>query len=184
MSLLRFHRETAQAMRMGEPETVDQRVLEGQQTVRDRWLESGEHRALVCAVTGNWTSGNCVEFMLPLSRVLIARGEPELHRHLWTRTIKRQVATFFREYSHLRSEKPGLDELLSADTAGFDEFDFDSSLGHRVAAAFFLKRLMSSLHCWKEELSLAGFSTLEPDGIAESIQVLKVPKITVPKLAP
>ncbi len=184
MSTARFYREHGAAMRHGDSSDHAQRMHEADEVVRDQWLAQGEYVALTKAIIGNWTSGNCVEYMAPLSQTLVAVGELDLHRHLWTQTIKRQVGTFFREYSWVRQQKLSFENFVSYDTEGFDEFASSSYDDHKQAAAFLLQRLMRDLQRWRAELCAAGLSTAEPDTIEVNLRSLKVPKIAVIKLIP
>lgn len=70
-------------MRAGDGTDLDQRIQDAYEVVRDAWLAKKQYMPLVKAILGNWTSGNCVEYMLPVSKVLIADGELGLHQHLW-----------------------------------------------------------------------------------------------------
>lgn len=171
-------------MRPGDQTNHRQRMQEAYETVRDNWLERREYMALVKAIVGNWTSGNCVEYMLPVTSALIADRELDLHRHLWTRTVKRQVNDFFREYCFIRSQRLTFQDICSDGFSGFDEFDPTSYGDHRRAAAFFLDRILSSLELWRAELIGAGLCTQEQDNIAESLELLERPPIEVNRLPP
>lgn len=175
MSLVRFHRETGEALRRGDASTIEQ----AQALVRDRWLGSGEYRAIVAAVLGNWTSGNCIPFMAPVSSALLGANEPELHRVLWARSIKRQADTFFREYGALRGQKLTVDQILSVDASGFDEFDWNAYADKRAAASFLLRRLLSDLDRWRDELEAHGLDSAQVAGIAASLAALRRPRIDV-----
>ncbi|KRG42931.1 hypothetical protein ARC78_08070 [Stenotrophomonas pictorum JCM 9942] len=159
-------------------------MQEAYETIRDNWLSKKEYAALVKAIVGNWTSGNCVEYMRPLTAALVAEEELELHRHLWTRTLKRQLSAFFREYSFIRRQRLPLQDIASTDSSGFDEFDYASYSDHRKAASFLLGRIYSSLAIWRDELIGAGLSTEDPDNIVASLQLLKQPRIDVNRLPP
>ena len=171
-------------MRPGDQTDHRQRMQEAYDAVRDNWLERKEYMALAKAIVGNWTSGNCVEYMLPVTAALIADRKLDLHRHLWTRTVKRQVEHFFREYSFIRRQRLTYQNICSYDFSGFDEFDQTSYDDHHRAAAFLLDRILSSLELWRAELIGTGLCTQEPDGIAESIQLLERPRIEVNLLPP
>lgn len=181
MSTARFLKEHGDAMRLGDETDHHQRMQEAYHVVRDSWLAKKDYMALVKAIVGNWTSGNCVEYMLPVSAALIAEGEVELHRYLWTNTVKRQVNAFFREYSFVRSQRLTFQDIHSTDSSGFDEFNSDYG-DHRLAAAFLLKRIVSSLLHWTAELTGSGLDTRDPDLIEQSLNALKRPHIEVNSL--
>lgn len=65
-------------MRMGIDADHAQRMQEAYDQVRDLWLANKEHAALVKAIVGNWTSGNCVEYMLPVTASLMTNSEDVL----------------------------------------------------------------------------------------------------------
>jgi hypothetical protein len=178
LSLTRFHRETNEALRASETSTE-----KAQELVRDRWLSAKEYRAIVAAILGNWTSGNGVPFMAPVSKALLAANEIGLHHHLWAKSIKRQSNTFFREYSFLRGQKLTSHEILSIDSSGFDEFNWNSYTDKRVAA-FLLTRLLSDLNYWRTELVCNGLSSEGVDHIADSLRSLKKPDIELGQLTP
>ncbi|WP_157722816.1 hypothetical protein [Stenotrophomonas pictorum] len=184
MSTARFFKEHGAAMRSGDSTDHRKRMQEAYETIRDNWLSKKEYAALVKAIVGNWTSGNCVEYMRPLTAALVAEEELELHRHLWTRTLKRQLSAFFREYSFIRRQRLPLQDIASTDSSGFDEFDYASYSDHRKAASFLLGRIYSSLAIWRDELIGAGLSTEDPDNIVASLQLLKQPRIDVNRLPP
>lgn len=171
-------------MRPGTAEDHAQRVLDAYDAVRDKWIAEERYTELVKAILANWTSGNCVEYMAPLGRALVAAGQPELHRYLWSRTVKRQVATLFHVLASIQGPKPPYLRLLNADTDGFVETDPASYLKPERAAAFLLQRLSADLRRWREELRSGNLPTDDPDQVEQSLQRLKVPRITVNKLPP
>lgn len=184
MSYARFIREHGAAMRHGDEADHRQRMDEAYESVRDRWLAEKHYAALVKAIIGNWTSGNCVEYMRPLTKALISEGQLELHRHLWSRTVKRQVNGFFGEYSFIRPLKLTFQDILSIDSTGFDEFELRSWSDHSTAASFLLKALVSGLSQWRDELAAASLATDDPDLILESLRSLRQPSIEVNRLPP
>lgn len=179
-----FFREHALLMRSGTSADHDSRVRGAYETVRDKWIAEKRYADLVRAITANWTSGNCVDYMAPLTQALIAAGEIDLHRHLWTRTIKRQVTTFFHKLAWISGTKPRYLRLLNLDTSSFIETDPASYVDPERAAAFLLQRLYADLGRWKDELRSANLPTDEPEQIERRVQLLKVPQIRVNKLPP
>ena len=179
-----FFREHALLMRPGTSADHASRVLEAYDAVRDKWISEKRYEDLVRAITANWDSGNCVDYMAPLSQVLVAAGETDLHRHLWTRTIKRQVDRFFHRLALASGKKPRFLRLLNLDTAGFIETDPASYVDPERAAAFLLQRLWADLARWKDELRSGSLPTDEPEQIERRLQLLKVPRIRVNKLPP
>lgn len=171
-------------MRPGSSEDHAQRVLDAYDAVRDKWIAERRHADLVKAIIANWTSGNCVEYMAPLSEALVAAGQTELHRHLWSRTVKRQVATLFHVLDSIDGQKPVYLRLMNLDTAGFVETDPAAYLKPERAAAFLLQRLSADLRRWRRELVSADLATTDPDQIEQSLQRLRMPKIKVNKLPP
>ena len=180
MSLSRFHKETDGLRRDDKALTLEQ----ASEIVRDRWIMALEYYALVAAILGNWTSGNCVPFMLPVSTVLLKHGELDLHHQLWARSIKRQINTFFREYSHLRALGLSAQDLLATNSSGFNEFDMTSYSNKHLASAFLLKRLLSDLSVWRDELFGLSLSTVEVDQIIATLNELKKPVIKLDRLTP
>lgn len=179
MGAARFLREHAALMRSGNEADHRQRMQEAYAAVRDKWLAERKYAALAKAIIGNWTSGNCVDYMAPLTRAMLAEGLVDLHRHLWTRTLERQVQAFRREYSCLRQHNPSYRHLMSLDTSGFVESDPDSYRDHERAAAFLLQRLVADLGRWRDELRSAGLATVDPDRIEQDLQAMKIPRIEV-----
>ncbi|MFC0682557.1 hypothetical protein ACFFGH_32400 [Lysobacter korlensis] len=178
MRTSRFQREIDALVGSGEAKTIEHAV----EIIRDRWLASGEYYELVAAIIGNWTSGNCIPFILPVSRELLERGELYLHHQLWARSIKRQVSTLFREYSHLRKLRLSFEDLVLTDTSGFDEFDWQCYSDKHVASAFLLNRLLADLSTWKTELERFSMDTREVEQIGDSLRLLKQPKIEIGRL--
>jgi hypothetical protein len=152
--------------------------------VRDKWIAEGRYEDLARAILANWTSGNCVAFMTPLTAALIDAGAFELHRHLWARTIRRQVDTFFAVLGREERPKPAYLRLLNADTTGFNENDPTAYHDATRAAAFLLQRLSCDLQRWRDELRGAGRDAREPEAIACSLQRLERPVIRIPRATP
>lgn len=176
MGSARFWREHARRMRPGTAADHPQRVQAAFEAVRDLWIAEGRYADLARAILANWTAGNCVDFMAPLTAVLLDAGEAELHAHLWRRTIKRQVGTFFH-WLGATGGTPAYLWLRNRPTTGFVEGEpgsYDDA--ERVAAAL-LQRLSADLARWREELRVAGRSTDEPDRIERRLQLLKKPVI-------
>ena len=182
MSTARFFRAHGDAMRMGNMSDYAQRMQEAYDHVRDDWLAKKDYIALVKAIVGNWTAGNCVDYMLPVTQKLIAEQEFDLHGYLWKRTIKRQVESFFREYSYIRTQRLSYDDIQSTDTTEFGEFNWTCYRDHRVAASFQLGCILQSLARWRSELESADLDTSYPDHIGDSLRQLKKPRIEVNRL--
>lgn len=182
MGTARFYKEMGEVMRDGDEHDHAQRMQMAYEAVRDAWLAGKEYTALVKAILGNWTSGNCVPYMQPLTAALVGDGEHTLHRTLWARTIQRQVEGFFREYAALRGSRISVDALLAADTSGFDEHDVNRCFDAPKACAFLLQRLFDSLAIWRGELVDAGMPCTEPDAIGASLRRLRKPPISVSRL--
>lgn len=184
MGTAKFYKAVGAVMRDGDAHDQAQRLQDAYDTVRDDWLAKRDYTTLVKAILGNWTCGNCVPYMLPLSAALLGSGEHALHRTLWAHTVKRQVDTFFRNYTALRSARVNAEALLAVDTRGFNEFDTDHYAdGHR-ACGFLLQRLFDSLAIWRGERVGAGLPATEPDAITASLWHLRKPRIVVARLPP
>ncbi len=177
MGTAKFFREMHAVMRDGTEADLKQRMQAAYDTVRDDWIARGEYAALVKAILGNWTSGNCVDYMLPLSAKLAEEGHEALHDQLWTRTIKRQVECFFRAYAPVRQSKLSAEDVLAIDPTGFDEFDINSYFDAPKASSFMLHRLLDSLASWRAERVRAARATVLPDTIEASLRMLRRPKI-------
>jgi len=184
MSGSQFYRQHARLMRPGTSADHAERMREAYEAVRDQWIRERRFTDLVKAILANWTSGNCVAYMAPLSEALVAAGEFELHRHLWSRTVKRQVATFFHVLGSVEKPKAQYLRLLNLDTEGFVETDPAAYRRPERAAAFLLQRLSADLHRWKDELRVASLPTDAPEQVERSLQLLRVPKIKVNRLPP
>ena len=178
MSLNRFIRETGEAM-LQAGLSDDQ----AQAHVRDQWIARRDYAPLVAAILANWTSGNCIAFMTPVTQALLADNEPDLHHRLWARSIKRQCDDFFREYASLRGQKLSSLDILAVNADGFDEFDPDSYADKRTAASFLLKRLFASLQHCKVELLDAGFDPAAVAPIIDSLRHLRKPRIAMERPA-
>lgn len=171
-------------MRPGTAADHAQRIADAYEAVRDQWIADQRYEELVKAIIANWTSGNCVEYMAPLSEALVAAGRTELHRHLWTRVVKRQVATMFRVLDSIDGLCPVYLRLMNLDTAGFVETDPAAYLKPERAAAFLLQRLSADLRRWRHELVSGQLATTDPDQIERSLRRLEIPQIKVNKLPP
>lgn len=177
MSSSDFHREHARLMRPGSAEDHALRMEEAYEGVRDKWIAERRFGDLVKFVLANWTSGNCVEFMAPLSRALADAGDADLHRQLWARTVKRQATTLFRVLASVGAREPQYLRLMNLNTQGFVETDPAAYRNPERAAAFLLQRLSADLTRWADELRGAGWSADEPERIGQSLQRLAVPRI-------
>lgn len=175
MSLARFLDDAHRAMRIDSSLRVEQAL----EITRDQWLKDMKLEALVSATLANWTSGNCVEFMLPISEALLLADMQALHRKLWARTIKRQADDAFRSHSHIRALKYSFETLVAIESTDFNEFELHAYDDREKATSFLLKRLMNSLGLWREELMRENLSTREVDEIADCVRVLERPKIQV-----
>ena len=175
MSLSRFLEEAHAALR-ADSSLQSKDALE---LVRDRWLQEKKYEGLVGAVLANLTSGNCVAFMKPLSEALVRCGEQSLHRKLWAKTIKRQIASAFDSYAHLKASKPTFEEVIHVDFHDFNEFDFNEYDDRKKATAFLMNRLLESLQLWREELRSRAWNEDEIDLLVDQIRSLKKPRISV-----
>lgn len=169
-------------MRPGTSADHPRRVHEAYEAVRDKWIAERRYLDLVRAITANWTSGNCGAYMAPLTGRLVAEGEVDLHRHLWTRTVKRQATALFHVLASIQDGKPRYLRLLNLDTSGFEETNSADYGNAERAAAFLLQRLTGDIARWRSELRSAGLPTDEPDRVERNLQQLKAPGIRVNRL--
>jgi len=144
--------------------------------VRDKWLEERRYKDLVVAVLANWTSGNCVDFMRPISEALLRSNEQSLHRSLWARTINRQVASAFNSYAHLRASGPTFEELTQVDFQGFNEFDINDYDDRGRATSYLMNRLVQSLLMWRDELRSKSWGEEEVERLIDQVRALKKPR--------
>ena len=184
MSTSQFYRQHARLMRPGTSADHAERVQEAYEAVRDLWIAEGRHAELVRFILSNWTGGNCSTFMAPLGEALVAAGEVELHRHLWTRTVKRQVASLFDALAAMDARRCHYLRLLNLDTRGFFETCPESQRDPERRAAFLLQRLCADLRRWRDELGQGGLPTDEPERIERCLQRLERPRIQVNRLPP
>ena len=171
-------------MRSGTTADHAERVNDAYDAVRDKWIAERRFRDLVKFILGNWTSGNCVAYMAPLSIALAAEGEVDLHQHLWSRTVERQVEALFHQIAAIAPGRPQYLRLRNLRTDGFVETDSASYANHERAAAFLLQRLVAALDLWADELLSQGLPADEPERIAQSLLRLKRPRIKVNRLPP
>lgn len=184
MSRPDFWRAHARAMRAGTPADHAQRVSEAFVAVRDAWIAQGHYQPLARVILANWTSGNCADFMAPLTSRLLAAGCVELHRHLWTRTVKRQVDKLFHVLGSVAAARRQFVRLYNLDTQGFREADPAAWEQPERAAAFLLKRLCRDLGQWRAELLQGGLPSDDPEGVERCLLRLEKPRIRVNKMPP
>jgi hypothetical protein len=106
--------------------------------VRDKWIQQGKLTELISFIHTNWDSGNCDDFIEPLTTVLIDTQQTELFKTLWTKIIKYRLAALWTALDDLKGQikKIDLTEIISIDTANFNMFSRDSYKDLKRVLAF------------------------------------------------
>lgn len=106
--------------------------------VRDKWIAQGNLSELNSFIHTNWDSGNCDEFIEPLSLLLIETKQSDLFKTLWTRIIKYRLTALWISLDDLKKEvkKINLTEIVSIDTSTFNMLSRDSYKDFKRVLAF------------------------------------------------
>jgi len=173
MEYLKFTTEVSNLLEANKKLNHDQ----ADRMIFDKWIAERKYAGLVNYILENWDSGNCVEYMKPLTEILITEHEYDLHHQIWSKTVKRQVEILFRHYPAAKKCNHNYDSILKMNTKGFNEFKVESYTDLLKTTSFFLKRVMASLDIWENELNSGSQKVENVHLISDSIKkMIKPPK--------
>jgi len=96
--------------------------------IRDKWIREGKLTELISFVHTNWDSGNCDEFIQPLTTLLIETKQVELFKTLWIKILKYRLTALWNSFGDLKRQTKNIDptEIASIDISDFNMFSIDS----------------------------------------------------------
>ena len=106
--------------------------------VRDQWIQQGKLSELVSFIHTNWNSGNCDEFIQPLTVLLIDTKQIDLFKTLWVKILKYRLTTLWSSLADLKTQTKDLDltEIAAINTSNFNMFSKDSYKDLKRVLAF------------------------------------------------
>lgn len=106
--------------------------------VRDLWIQKGKLTELVSFIHTNWDSGNCDEFIQPLTELLIDTKQIDLFKTLWMKVLKYRLTALWNSLADLKTQTKSLDltEITAIDTSSFDMFSKESYKDLKRVLAF------------------------------------------------
>lgn len=102
-----------------------------QELVRDEWILEKRYAELVAFILENWSSGNCDDFVAPVSAKLIIEKESKLFMRLWKGIIRHRFDKLWAY--HDLSDGISVGELGSVDLSDFNQFSSTESYIRRKA---------------------------------------------------
>jgi hypothetical protein len=106
--------------------------------VRDKWIQQGKLTELVSFIHTNWDSGNCDEFIQPLTVLLIDTKQVDLFKTLWIKILKYRLTALWNSFADLKAQSKNVDltEIAAIDTSNFNMFSRDSYKDLKRVLAF------------------------------------------------
>jgi hypothetical protein len=93
---------------------------------------------LVSFIHTNWDSGNCDEFIQPLTELLINTKQIELFKTLWKKIIQFRLTAFWTSFEDLKRQTKQIDlnEIAVIDTSNFNMYSKESYKDIKTVVAF------------------------------------------------
>jgi hypothetical protein len=106
--------------------------------VRDQWIQQGKLTELVSFIHTNWDSGNCDEFIQPLTVLLIDTKQIDLFKTLWIKILKYRLTALWSSFADLKTQTKNVDltGIAAIDTSNFNMFSRDSYKDLKRVLAF------------------------------------------------
>lgn len=107
-------------------------------TVRDQWIQQGKLTEIVSFIHTNWDSGNCDEFIQPLTVLLIDTKQIDLFKTLWIKILKYRLTALWNTLDDFKKHTKTVDptEIAAIDTSNFNMFSKDSYKDLKRVLAF------------------------------------------------
>lgn len=108
---------------------------EAQNIVRDNWMKAGRFKELISYILENWDSGNCDDFIKPLTEILLKNREVNLFKRLWKGIIRYRIENVWYYNSSLKENYPDftLEDLAKINLLDFNQFSSKEDIRRRVA---------------------------------------------------
>lgn len=106
--------------------------------VRDKWIQQDKVTELISFIHTNWDSGNCDDFIEPLTVLLIETKQIDSFKTLWVKIIKYRLTALWTSVDDLKrqNKKIDLNEITSIETFEFNIFSRDSYNDIKKVLAF------------------------------------------------
>ena len=106
--------------------------------VRDLWIQQGKLTELVSFIHTNWDSGNCDEFMQPLTGLLVDTKQIDLFKTLWVKILKYRLTALWSSFADFKTQTKNFDltEITAIDTSSFNMFSRESYKDVKRVLAF------------------------------------------------
>lgn len=90
--------------------------------VRDKWIKEGKLTELISFIHTNWDSGNCDDFIEPLTALLIETKQVDLFKKLWIRVLKYRITSLWNTFDDFKKQAKNVDptEIATIDTSNFN----------------------------------------------------------------
>jgi hypothetical protein len=106
--------------------------------VRDKWIHEGKLTELISFIHTNWDSGNCDDFIEPLTALLIDTKQVDLFKTLWIKVLKYRLTALWNSLDDFKRQTGNIDptEIAAIDTSNFNMFSRDSYKDLKRVLAF------------------------------------------------
>jgi hypothetical protein len=106
--------------------------------VRDKWIQEGKLTELISFIHTNWDSGNCDDFIEPLTALLIDTKQVDLVKTLWIKVLKYRLTALWNSLDDFKRQTKNVDptEIAAIDTSNFNMFSRDSYKDLKRVLAF------------------------------------------------
>ena len=108
---------------------------ESMKIVRDEWIEKKKFKELILFILKNWDSGNCEDFIRPLSQKLVASKQADQFKQLWKGVISNRINKLWVDYNRFKREigKIDIEYILNVDITDFNQYSIKESLERKIA---------------------------------------------------
>lgn len=106
--------------------------------VRDKWIQQGKLAELISFIHTNWDSGNCGDFIKPLTALLIDTNQVDLFKTLWIKVLKYRLTALWNSLDNFKRQTKNVDlkEIVAIDVLNFNMFSRESYKDLKRVLAF------------------------------------------------
>lgn len=122
--------------------------------VRDNWISKRKYKELIFYVLENWDSGNCDEFIKPLTEKLLDEADLYHFKLLFRGIIRHRLNNLWENYKDLNSWHKGLDVKLikNIDVSDFNIHSWEDNRDLKKVVAFHRQFCLNALIEYKDGL--------------------------------
>ena len=136
------------------PNSVKLEYNEDLEIIRDQWIEKRKYKELISFIIENWDSGNCVNFIIPLTERLAKEREIRLHRRIWGHVFRHNLILTYTRFETLKEKFPEImwKNLESLDMSEFSPHSSTDLLDIKKSTYYSANYTLNALKIYRNQV--------------------------------